>query len=87
MPIKVRNVVVNQVLKDDGSDVATFVSHLSDGQESAIADLSRAMEAIPSPPSITTIPYLDTEPRTIYGLKVLADLLVNKSMTPEEISR
>lgn len=83
MPIKVQNIVVNQVLKDDGSDVETFVSHISDGQEAAIADLVSAMQSMPSPPAITKIPYLDTEPREVYGLKSFGDLLVAGGIASE----
>ena len=42
MPIKVRNVVANQVLKDDGSDVATFLNKIAQGQQASIRDLTEA---------------------------------------------
>ena len=78
MPIKVRNIVVNQVLKDDGSDVSSFLSHVSDGQVSSIKSLEQAMETYkPNPPTITKVQYLDTEPRGVFGLKVLGDALLN----------
>ena len=76
MPIKVRNIVVNQVLKDDGSDVTTFLSRVSDGQTSSIKNLEQAMGAVQNPPAITKVQYLDTEPRGVFGLKVLGDALM-----------
>eukprot|EP00529_Nitzschia_sp_RCC80_P017923 CAMPEP_0113449822 /NCGR_PEP_ID=MMETSP0014_2-20120614/5505_1 /TAXON_ID=2857 /ORGANISM="Nitzschia sp." /LENGTH=853 /DNA_ID=CAMNT_0000341127 /DNA_START=229 /DNA_END=2790 /DNA_ORIENTATION=- /assembly_acc=CAM_ASM_000159 len=63
MPIKVRNVVVNQVLKQDGSDIKTFLSHVSDGQATSIADLEQGLQSLSNPPQVTTVQYLDTEPR------------------------
>ena len=76
MPIKVRNIVANQVLKLDGSDVSTFLSHVSDGQASSIENLEQAMQTMQNPPKITKVEYLDTEPRGIFGLKVLGDALM-----------
>jgi arsenite/tail-anchored protein-transporting ATPase len=78
MPIKVRNIVVNQVLKDDGSDVRTFLSHVSDGQATSIQNLERAVQAMEQPVTITRVQYLDTEPRGVFGLKILADALLKE---------
>lgn len=78
MPIKVRNVVVNQVLQDDGSDLKTFLSHVSDGQALSTKDLELAMSKEPKPPTITKVPYLDTEPRGVFGLKILAAELLKE---------
>jgi arsenite-transporting ATPase len=78
MPIKVRNIVVNQVLKDDASDVNTFLSHLSDGQAYSIESLSQTMSTLDNPPIITKVQYLDTEPRGVFGLKVLGDALLKE---------
>jgi arsenite/tail-anchored protein-transporting ATPase len=78
MPIKVRNVVVNQVLKDDGSDAKTFLSHVRDGQMSSIDDLQSFTSNMIKPPHITTVPYIDTEPRGVYGLNILADELLRE---------
>ena len=75
MPIKVRNVVVNQVLSDDDSNVQNFVSHLAKSQAASVDDLQRSIRALTHPPRITQVPYLDTEPRGVYGLKILADEL------------
>jgi len=78
MPIKVRNIVVNQVLKDDRSDVTSFLSHVSDGQSSSIESLEHAMKSHkPNTPRITKVQYLDTEPRGVFGLKVLGDALLD----------
>jgi arsenite-transporting ATPase len=73
MPIKVRNVVINQVLQD--SDAKTFLDHVSGSQARSIQDLEQAMSSKEKPPRITKARYLDTEPRGVFGLKVLADEL------------
>jgi arsenite-transporting ATPase len=78
MPIKVRNIVANQVLKDDGSDVETFLTRLSNSQAGSITDLEQSMQALPNPPKITKVQYLDTEPRGVFGLKVLGDALLKE---------
>jgi arsenite-transporting ATPase len=78
MPIKVRNIVANQVLKDNGSDVETFLSRLSDGQAGSITNLEQSMQTLPNPPKITKVQYLDTEPRGVFGLKVLGDALLKE---------
>jgi arsenite-transporting ATPase len=77
-PIKVRNIVVNQVLKDDGSDVNTFLSHVSDGQSVSMSNLERALSLVDRPPRITKVRYLDTEPRGVFGLKILGDELLKE---------
>lgn len=76
MPIKVRNIVANQVLKDDGSDIGTFLSHVRDGQAGSIANLEQNLQGMANPPTITKVEYLDTEPRGVFGLKVLGDALL-----------
>ena len=78
MPIKVRNIVANQVLKSDGSDVETFLSHLSDSQAGSIANLEQSVQALQNPPRVTKVQYLDTEPRGVFGLKVLGDALLKE---------
>ena len=76
MPIKVRNVVVNQVLKDDGSDVTIFLNRVAESQQSSIKDLREEVDRLGKTIEITEVPYLDTEPRGVFGLKVLsAELL------------
>lgn len=77
-PIKVRNIVVNQVLKDDGSDVNTFLSHVSDGQAVSMSNLDQALTLVEKPPRITKVRYLDTEPRGVFGLKILGDKLLKE---------
>lgn len=76
MPIKVRNVVANQVLNEDGTDVPVFLSRVRDGQSSSIRDLETATGAMRKEPEITKVPYLDTEPRGVYGLKILGNELL-----------
>merc|ERR1712137_1178872 len=78
MPIKVRNVVANQVLKDDGSDVDTFLQKVHAGQADSIQDLRSAASSQPQPPTITEVQYLDTEPRGVFGLKILAEALMKE---------
>jgi arsenite-transporting ATPase len=78
MPIKVRNIVANQVLNDDGSDVGTFLQKIHDGQESSVQDLKSMISNMKSPPELTQVQYLDTEPRGVFGLKVLADALLKE---------
>ena len=88
LPIKVRNVIVNQVLNSEsGSDLTqSFLSHLSVTQSSAVAELRRFVQSLSLDTTIATgrriginvtiIPYLDTEPRGLFGLKALALELV-----------
>lgn len=87
MPIKVRNVVVNQVLKNESeNDAQTFLAHLESTQQTSIAKLERFAKSIPTTSSsssstsiaITTVPYLDTEPRGVFGLKALAAELIKE---------
>lgn len=78
MPIKVRNIVANQVLKDDGSNIENFLAQTSNGQAGSIANLEQSIQAMPNPPKITKVQYLDTEPRGVFGLKVLGDALLKE---------
>lgn len=83
MPIKVRNIIVNQVLGDDTNDARNFVSHLRTSQKASINELKQAViQLIPSrqQPAITTVPYLDTEPRGVFGLKVLSEELLREQV-------
>ena len=80
MQLKVRNVVVNQVLKDDGSDTRAFFSHLSGTQSNAIQALESYLSSTPGgETSVTKVKLLDTEPRGVFGLKAVADELVRES--------
>eukprot|EP00547_Thalassionema_nitzschioides_P004592 CAMPEP_0194208800 /NCGR_PEP_ID=MMETSP0156-20130528/7144_1 /TAXON_ID=33649 /ORGANISM="Thalassionema nitzschioides, Strain L26-B" /LENGTH=763 /DNA_ID=CAMNT_0038935837 /DNA_START=73 /DNA_END=2364 /DNA_ORIENTATION=- len=76
MPIKVRNVIVNQVLKDDGGDVEAFLSRVRNAQEVSLEELSATTSSMVLKPEITMVNYLDTEPRSVFGLKILADTLL-----------
>ena len=77
-PIKVRNMVVNQVLSDDGRDLKTFLSHIVQSQEASIKELQNLISSSPKPPRLTICQYMDTEPRGPFGLKILADALVKE---------
>lgn len=77
MPIKVRNVVVNQVLKD--SDIKTFLDHVATTQARSIQDIVSSISSLARPPRITKCQYIDTEPRGVFGLKVLSSQLLNGS--------
>jgi arsenite-transporting ATPase len=78
MPIKVRNIVVNQVLSDDGSDAKIFISHMAQSQLGSIEDLERFTSALELPPTITKVEFLDTEPRGVFGLKILAEEMLRE---------
>jgi arsenite-transporting ATPase len=78
MPIKVRNVVANQVLKNDGSDVSTFLNRVAVGQHSSIQELKNDAMRMDAEVDITEVPYLDTEPRGVFGLQALSKELVKK---------
>jgi arsenite-transporting ATPase len=86
MPIKVRNVVMNQVISDDGSDAETFVQRVSDSQAGAVTKLLRFTDTLPSPPTITQIGYLDTEPRGVFGLKALALEMMKEALEPAPLT-
>ena len=82
----VRNIVVNQVISDDGNDSETFVRRISETQAAAVKQLMRATDALPSPPTITQVSYLDTEPRGVFGLKALAfELMKEHFKEPAQI--
>jgi len=77
LPIKVRNVIVNQVLEDSSAQV--FVDHVRTSQQKSITILERTIDEYPDNPIVLTrVPYLDTEPRGVFGLKVLADALLQE---------
>lgn len=78
MPIKVRNVVVNQVLETE-QDVDVFLSHVSTRQKASLTDLENFCRTVLKPPEISQVPFLDTEPRGVYGLKVLGDELLKEA--------
>lgn len=86
MPIKVRNLVVNQVLDEsesveaagEGNIAQVFQGHVCKSQSASIAELERAAGSVAKPPRITQVRYLDTEPRGVFGLKVLANELMRE---------
>jgi arsenite-transporting ATPase len=99
MPIRVRNVIVNQVLEnieDSSSNNNTkeeydnklrgFVTRLSTSQTSSVMEMNRAVNTLSDPPRITKVTMLDVEPRGVYGLKALSEqlLLSSSSMHAEE---
>jgi len=78
-PIRVRNVVVNQVLEDDGEDdekLQGFVTRLTKSQLSSIEEIHRAVDLLDNPPRVTKVTMLDMEPRGVYGLKALSEQLL-----------
>jgi arsenite-transporting ATPase len=76
MPIKVRNMVVNQILSE--RDVKTFLDHVASTQKTSIEDMCASVSSLPKPPRITKSQYIDTEPRGVFGLKILAEELVKE---------
>jgi arsenite-transporting ATPase len=80
MQVKVRNVVVNQVLKDDDSDTRAFFSHVRGTQSKAIQELESYLSSTPGKAThIAKIQLLDAEPRGVFGLKAVGDELVKDS--------
>ena len=79
MPIRVRNVVVNQILDgvgdadDAGGDerLRGFVTRLTKSQSSSIEEIRGAVDELDDPPRVTKVTMLDMEPRGVYGLKAL----------------
>ena len=76
LPIKVRNVIVNQVLEDSNAEV--FVDHVRTSQQKSISALEQTIASSPNSIVLTRVPFLDTEPRGVFGLKVLADALLQE---------
>ena len=77
LPIKVRNIIVNQVLEDSNAQV--FVDHVRTSQQKSISVLEQTVKKSSDAPIVLTrVPYLDTEPRGVFGLKVLADALLQE---------
>lgn len=70
MPIRVRSVVVNQVL-DEGKVAQAFMSQVAKTQSSCIEQVRTSVHG--NTPRITEVSYLDTEPRGVYGLKALSE--------------
>ena len=83
MPVRVRSVVVNQVLdkSKDGNneELQGFATRLAKSQSSAIHQIQRAVSGASNPPRVTKVAMLDTEPRGVYGLKALSEQLTQDS--------
>lgn len=95
MPIRVRNVVVNQVLDSEEEEadgdgekkdekLQGFVTRLTKSQSSSIEEIHRAVDRLDDPPRVTKVTMMDTEPRGVYGLKALSEQLLT-SKEAEEI--
>ena len=89
MPIRVRSVVVNQVLNnsegsgDEDTILQGFVSRLSSSQSSSIREIHTAVEGMALPPRMTQVTFLDTEPRGVYGLKALSEEFLSEKKEAE----
>lgn len=70
MPIRVRSVVVNQVL-EEGKAAQSFMSQVARTQSSCIEQVRASI--VGNVPRITEVSYLDTEPRGVYGLRALSE--------------
>lgn len=69
--VAIRRVVVNQVIREQASQA--YWDRLRVGQQVALGDVSRAAEE--AGVEVTQVPFFDTEIRTVYALRVLADVL------------
>lgn len=69
--VAVRRLVVNQVLAEHVKD--GYWNRLRAGQQVALTDVGKAAAA--AGVHLTEVPYFDTEMRTVYALRVLADVL------------
>ena len=69
MPIRVRNVVVNQVLESvsnnagDDNKLRGFVTRLTNSQSSSIDEIHRTVDQLDNSPRVTKVIVLDIEPR------------------------
>jgi arsenite-transporting ATPase len=79
-PIKVRNIVVNQVLGEEDSEI--FASRVANGQIQSIERLQRSVSSLSNPPLITKVGNLDSEPRGVFGLKALAHEMLVEEIEP-----
>jgi arsenite/tail-anchored protein-transporting ATPase len=69
--VAIRRLVINQVIAAQASQ--GYWGRLRAGQQVALADVSRA--ATEAGVRVTQVPFFDTEMRTVYALRVLADAL------------
>ena len=80
MPIRVRNVIVNQVLEaNDSEGLQGFVMRLTKSQSSSIDDIRSTVDRMRNPPRVTEVSYLDMEPRGVFGLKALSEEYLSDS--------
>jgi arsenite/tail-anchored protein-transporting ATPase len=80
-PIKVRNVVINQVLRSSDEDAAVFLKTVEHRQKFALDDLEAVAKT--KGLQLTKVPYLDTEPRGVDGLAAVArELLRTEAGSP-----
>jgi arsenite/tail-anchored protein-transporting ATPase len=83
-PIKVRNVVINQVLRSSDDDAAVFLKTVEHRQKFALDDLEGFAKN--KGLQVTKVPYLDTEPRGVYGLASVArELLRTEAVSPAAV--
>jgi arsenite/tail-anchored protein-transporting ATPase len=83
-PIKVRNVVINQVLRSSDDDAAVFLKTVENRQKFALEDLEGFAKN--KGLQVTKVPYLDTEPRGVYGLAAVArELLRTEAASPAAV--
>jgi arsenite/tail-anchored protein-transporting ATPase len=83
-PIKVRNVVINQVLRSSDEDAAVFLRTVEHRQKFALDDLEALAKT--KGLQVTKVPYLDTEPRGVYGLAAVArELLRTEAGSPATV--
>jgi arsenite-transporting ATPase len=69
--VALRRLVVNQLLNDHATQ--GYWDRLRAGQQVALADVGKA--AAVADVQVTEVPFVDTEIRTVYGLRVLGDML------------
>ena len=84
MPIRVRNVIVNQVLENNDGEgnedkLHGFVTRLTKSQTTSIEDIRRVVDGMTDPPRVTEVSYLDMEPRGVFGLKALSEEYLSDS--------
>jgi hypothetical protein len=51
---------------------------MAQSQLGSIEDLERFTSALELPPTITKVEFLDTEPRGVFGLKILAEEMLRE---------
>jgi arsenite-transporting ATPase len=77
--ILVRRLIVNQLVQeqssiDEGAAATVYLNRLRQGQQQSLANLKVLAAAAEVP--IMQVPYFDTEIRTVYGLRVISNILL-----------